>query len=357
MLDDHIARFRDETESNWDDLRERRVLRGARQRLQETRESAFRRRRLITLGAPGLAAVAALFLAYFAGAKLGLRPAKPESLALEAPAAVPAVSPALPPSDAPVRMLSDGSRLELSPAAHVEVRGETPARIHVAQTEGRVRYDIAHVPSREFLVEARGAEVRVRGTVFVVDVGVDRVRVSVERGRVQVHGSVGELELGAGEELVLAPNAPPAPEEASAPPATPKAPVAAARPAAPVETPQATAFWERADRERALGNGPAAAATLHEFIQRFPGEPRIPLAWFTLGKVERARGQASLAARAFHASFSAAPSGPLAQDALAEEAAAWDQLSDAASARAAAERYLQRFPNGAHAGRMHRILE
>jgi transmembrane sensor len=101
----------------------------------------------------------------------------------------------------------------------------------------------------------------------------------------------------------------------------------------------------------------SAAGTLREFVTRYPGDRRVALAWFTLGKVERARDRAAAGAQAFHKSFSLAPDGPLGEDALAEEAAAWAAANDGAEARTVAEQYLQRFPNGTHGARMLRIRE
>jgi transmembrane sensor len=361
MLDDQIDSFRQDMQPQWDDLRARRGLRGALSRLEARRTRVRVRRRMLAFGVPGVTALLLLVVAYSAGRELGIRRANPqESAKIEQVAARQNAEEAAASTTSSSRSLSDGSRLQLSQSAHVELQTETPSRVELAQSDGRVRYEVAQVPSRAFVVKVRGAEVRVKGTVFVVDVGADRVRVSVERGRVQVNGPAGDVLLGAGEELVLAPDASPAPDEAVPPSSSGKSVVGGPRPAPRPEPPAgvtASALWERADRERGAGDAAAAAATLREFVNRYPSEPRIALAWFTLGKVERARGQAGFAAKAFHTSSSVAPSGPLAEDALAEEAAAWAEISDTISARAAAERYLRRFPGGAHAGRMRRILE
>ncbi len=165
----------------------------------------------------------------------------------------------------------------------------------------------------------------------------------------RVWGTGKETELEAGDELSFsAQEAPPA-ESASPPqPAVRREPVHAT---------SVSALLERADAERGAGDLAAAAATLREVVTRNPTDPRTPLGWFTLGKVERTRARAVVAARAFRTSFWLAPDGPLAEDALAEEAAAWAAANDTAEVREAVERYLRRFPNGTHATRVRHLLE
>jgi transmembrane sensor len=125
----------------------------------------------------------------------------------------------------------------------------------------------------------------------------------------------------------------------------------------PVRATSVSALLERADAERTAGDLEAAAATLREVVTRHPKDPRAALGWFTLGKVERTRARPVVAARAFRTSFWLAPDGPLAEDALAEEAAAWAAAHDPAEMREAVERYLRRFPNGTHAARVRHLLE
>jgi transmembrane sensor len=253
--------------------------------------------------------------------------------------------------------LADGTLLDLSRDAHVDVRTETRKRVEIAQSAGYVRYDVPPVPGRSFVVVAQGVQVQVKGTLFVVGIDAGKVSVKVERGLVHVAANSGEVELGVGDELSTS-----AEEagtqgkdlDASAPAnSTPSARVT--RGQAPF--PSADALLERADTERRSGDLAAAAATLRSVVGRYPDDRRGALAWFTLGKVERARDRAADGARAFRASFAMAPDGPLAEDALAEEAAAWSAANETAEARTTAEQYLRRFPNGTHAARMQHIVE
>ena len=75
------------------------------------------------------------------------------------------------------------------------------------------------------------------------------------------------------------------------------------------------------------------------------------MALFTLGKVERKRGQWVAAAQAFEQCGTA-----LRGDALAAAANAWLAAGNASRAKAAAARYLQHFPDGVHATAMHGIV-
>jgi transmembrane sensor len=395
MLDEHADTFRDRMQPAWDDLRERRVLRATRQRLDERRRRSGARRRALSIAIPALLGIAALVVAYVAGIRLGqhlaMRGTNPPPGATVEAQRPPAPPPVPGTEIAETRVLSDGSRLELSRYARVEVRTETSSRVELAQAGGRVRYEVARVPTRAFVIHAGNVRVEVTGTVFVVSFERDKIAVHVERGRVRVSGTGKEAELGAGDELSFsAPDAPdgtsPAspergqndertsprsttPPSADVPSASPErgqndertSPSASPQqpPARPEAAPATSVsnLLERADAERAAGDLTAAAATLREFVTRHPNDPRAALGWFTLGKVERTRARAVVAAKAFRTSFSVAPDGPLAEDALAEEAAAWAAANNAAEVHAAVERYLRRFPNGTHAARVRHLLE
>ena len=362
MLDDLIESFRRRMEPRWDPLRERRIRLGVERGLEQRTVLRNARRRTLAVAIPLSLSVAALAVAYVVGVNSGNRtapkgqdPARTVAAATNQPAAKQTATAAVEES----RVMADGSRLELSRSAKIDVRNESPKRVELAQSEGRVHYQVTHVPGRTFVVAARGVQVQVKGTVFVVDIESGKVSVSVEEGRVRVAASSGEVELGAGDELST-----PVDQEMPADTAGEAAPAAAgptARPRAPrseaASSPSASALLERADAERLSGDLAAAAATLRELLGRYPGDRRAALASFTLGKVERARDRAAEAAKAFQTSFSLAPDGSVAEDALAEEAVAWAAANNPAAARAAAELYTRRFPVGTHAGRMQRILE
>jgi transmembrane sensor len=370
MLDEQLERFRSEMSAPWDHLRERRVLREIERRLEERGARRRARRRAAVVAIPVSLSFAALAVAYFMGVDSGKTRAvvAPPVAVLKSGATGDAAT--APERGGAVfevvdsRVLGDGTVLELSRGAHVELRAESVKRVEIAQSEGRVRYRVTPQGGRPFVVVARGVLVQVKGTVFVVAVDGGKVSVKVERGLVHVAAKSGDVELGVGDEL-----------NTSADEGTQvEGPADAAPPPDPVPRPRASrgegtstgaagaaasvgALLDRADAERRSGDLDSAAATLHLVVGRYPNDPRGPLAWFTLGKVERARDRAAVSAKAFHTAFSLAPAGPLGEDALAEEAAAWSASGDVAEARASAEQYLRRFPNGTHAIRMQRILE
>jgi transmembrane sensor len=362
MLDEHIDLFRKRMEPPWDDLRERRVLRGIERRLQERSGRRQGRWILLAIAAaiPLLLGITALVLCYFTGFDLHSQRAT-----VGAPGSVQPTAVASQPAtgidggfDALTRVLDDGSLLELSPAARVRVRSETTTKVEVAQDAGRVRYQVSPTPGRAFVVSAEGVQVRVTGTIFIVNVEAGKVSVKVERGRVRVSSSSGEVELGVGDELsTSAEDAAVADRPAEPSRAPDGAPSSHAGAREPASMPPASALLDRADAERRSGDLSSAAATLHELVTRYPLDRRAALAWFTLGKVERARDHAGAGAKAFHKSFALAPEGPLGEDALAEEAAAWAAANDGAQARIVAAQYLHRFPNGTHGTRMSRLLE
>ena len=368
MLDEHANTFRDRMQPAWDDLRERRVLRAARQRLHERRVRSRARGRALSIAIPGLLGIAALAVAYVAGVHLGqrlaMRHTSPPPVAIGATFEEqrPVAPAPVPETDiAETRVLSDGSRLELSRSARVEVRAETSSWVELAQAGGRVHYEVAHVPTRVFVILAGNARVEVTGTVFYVSFERDKIAVQVERGRVRVSGTGKEAQLGAGDELSFsAPNAPDGTSLERSQNDEHPSPLSSQQPPARSEAAAMTSvsnLLERADAERAAGDLTRAAATLGEFVTRHPNDPRAPLGWFTLGKVERTRSRAVVAAKAFRTCVSLAPEGPLAEDALAEEAAAWAAANDTAEVHAAVERYLRRFPSGTHAARVRHLIE
>jgi transmembrane sensor len=102
-----------------------------------------------------------------------------------------------------------------------------------------------------------------------------------------------------------------------------------------------------ADAARLSGHPGEAARYLEHLVQRYPQSPHAPLAAFTLGRLSLYElKQPALAARSFGRAYTLDPDGPMAEDALAREAEAYHQAGDAQRSKRAAERYLERFPNG-----------
>jgi transmembrane sensor len=92
------------------------------------------------------------------------------------------------------------------------------------------------------------------------------------------------------------------------------------------------------------------AGYLRKILDKHRSDPRAALAAFTLGRVLLDQlGQPREAAGAFTLARTLAPSGALAEDALAREVEAWSRAGDASAARSSARDYLERFPGGRRA--------
>jgi TolA-binding protein len=107
--------------------------------------------------------------------------------------------------------------------------------------------------------------------------------------------------------------------------------------------------------EQALVAGrPAVAATLYRRVaeQRPPGG-LVGLAAYRLGQVLcGALAQPAEGARVLARMRAADPRSPLAEEALVREVECRSQAADRAGARALAQEYLQRYPEGAHRARV-----
>jgi ferric-dicitrate binding protein FerR (iron transport regulator) len=272
MLDDLIENFRERTEPRWDDLRERRLVLDLDRTLEQRASRRKARGRTLVIAIPVLLtslSVAALVVAYVVGVDFGkksaMRGSPPAQFGATSSQAAP--SPSSGTSEiAETRLLADGSRLELSRTARVEVRSVSKERVELAQNDGRVRYQVTRIPRRAFVVFARGVQVQVKGTVFVVDVEGGKVSVQVQQGIVRVAARSGEVDLGVGDELSTpADQETPAGDNAYGAPSAPDgaAPPRALRSEA-ASGPSVSALLDRADAERRSGDLVSAAATLRE---------------------------------------------------------------------------------------------
>lgn len=85
--------------------------------------------------------------------------------------------------------LTDGTDVQLAAGSRIEVSIEPQART-VELARGAAFFDVAPDPDRPFRVVAGGAAVRVTGTTFDVQRGIETVSVSVAEGRVVVAQTV-----------------------------------------------------------------------------------------------------------------------------------------------------------------------
>lgn len=252
--------------------------------------------------------------------------------------------------------LRDGSQVQLAPAGRLHVDRDDAEQVRLALHQGRGHFEVTKKPERSFEVEAQGVVVRVVGTVFDVALSDEsagrRVRVAVQEGIVEVTppgGALVRLEKGESWTMVFAddadPATPPEPaEEAPAPSAAAEEPPPA--PSSSASPVTAKALFERAMAARRASRFPEAAAAFEELLRRYPNDARASLAAMELGRLRADHlDDADGAARAFEQAEKG--DNGLAEDALARRVRSLDQAGDEAACRAAASRYLAKYPQGA----------
>lgn len=373
---EELARRAKEVEPAWDDLREQRVLESIR-RAPPSEPEAPRRR------VAWIAAAAIVVFGVSAGGWLWVKGASSSNrVAVVAPRA-----PSEPPeAERSEMVLADGSTVALDADARVRLALQEPERVVLEQERGRAVYTVAQVPARSFEVHTPAAVVRVRGTVFVVEVDDDATLVEVREGRVEVEARAGDGRrslLGVGDALSVAATAETVPEpevgdrsSASAVGGRPSESAVGGRSSAsavgdrpsesavggrssesrPPPPPSADELLARADEARLASDPARAAEALDAFLCHHADDGRAASAAFTLGRVENRRGRHRVAARAFERSRALSPTGPHAEDALAQEALAWSSAGDIERATDAARRYAEVYPSGLHRSRVQRLL-
>lgn len=99
---------------------------------------------------------------------------------------------------------ADGSTLRPAPGSILVVEEVGEDRIAARLESGSVRADVVPHPERAFVVRSGGITVSVLGTVFEVErIDAERVRVTVERGRVHVAWAAGSAVLSTEESGVF----------------------------------------------------------------------------------------------------------------------------------------------------------
>jgi hypothetical protein len=234
-------------------------------------------------------------------------------------------------SQSPKTTFVDGSVARVSDGGELVVNVATPEHIESVLTTGAADFEVTKHPERDFVVVAGPVRVRVVGTHFRVERSGERTRVAVSEGKVEVRVGDAVSYLEAGESRFF----PSQPEGALS--SEPRAPS--------VED-----LMQAADAARSAGHPEQAVGYLRRVTGEHPADSRAPLAAFTLGRVLASQlGRPSEAADAFALSRKLKPSGALAEDALAREAEARAAAGATAQARALAEQYLSRYPQGKHA--------
>jgi TolA-binding protein len=331
------------------------------------RRSAARRPYLVALG-PALSALLLLLALRLHGAK------PPTPLTLANGRALNVLQ-----SDSHARAwtLSDGSRVELAPDTKLVPRWSNATSLGVELVHGRALFDVVPHGPRRWLVLATDVRVSVLGTRFGVE-QQDGLRVRVERGLVEVTGPRvphGAQRLAAGQSLFVpsanlttAPAGEPSPLSPSAGLATapPTAAVGSRDSSAPARgeaapAPHATssdtsaalraaaveALLAQADAARSSGHPERAVRAFDRVVKRYPNDPRAALAAFTLAHMYLEQlARPSAAAAAFERASALGLPRALAEECAALTVEAYARAHQGERARAAAQAYRQRFPEG-----------
>lgn len=345
----------------WDDTRTRRNLRRVSRRL-------VRRRVGTVIGSVALA------LAVAGGGYRALR--RP---AMVAPYELDSID-----GQQRVRFFDGSSVLLFDDRSRLEVASVGPRAIVASLTAGMGHFEVTPNPARSFSVRVDLVTVSVLGTSFNLEREGTHVRVTVERGRVEVGWPSGSRQLTAGqtgwfpEEFAVEPTVAPAASD-------PETPGARSNPDAPAKrsvghaVPLAlrTSFHEHAskgdyaaayrvlsqapnlldntvedlmlaaDAARLSGHPGEALPYLRRIVEKHDRDASAPLAAFTLGRILlselRRPGEA---ADAFALTRRLAPGGSLAPDALAREIESANKAGASERARRLAEEYRDRYPTG-----------
>ena len=313
-----------------------------------------RRRRRRTLRRVTLVGATAACALFVAAVHLQWLPiwTEPPMVARSQPAPTPAVS-----IDRTVRLLDGSSAILLDNGSEIAVLEQTPTHVGLSLSRGSGRFEVAPRPERSFAVRAGDVTITVVGTSFSVERIADRVGISVERGTVRVEWGFGSRLLTKGQSGWFPPlAATPEPKEVRRP-VLPVVKVAKAKTEeAPASPPSAKAesaedLLLAADGMRMSGHPERGAELLRRILREHHGDPRAPLAAFTLGRVLLMElGRPREAAAAFAEVRRLSPAGAFAEDTLAREVEAWSQAGQTEQAQARAREYLRLYPGGRRAG-------
>lgn len=234
--------------------------------------------------------------------------------------------------------LDDGSEVLAEADSTLRKVAERSDETRIALERGAATFEVTRNPSRTFIVEADGVEVRVVGTRFRVS-RTNEVEVSVERGAVDVvhEGEVTRLRAGdswSPPEEVAVVELPPIEVEQSERPRRVR--------------PSADTLFDRARSTRRDGSAREAVRAYEAFLRAYPRDSRASLASFELGRLKMdSLGDARGAIRAFERSLRDSSS-PFRQDAMARIVEAHASVGAQSACRRARDAYLRRYPAGRH---------
>lgn len=268
-------------------------------------------------------------------------PAMPANPPAPAPRETPAPPPPVQPRIKTLALAKGATATPLVEDAALRVVGDTPERTVVALDAGAAEFEIARSPGHAFRLVAprarRDITIDVVAAKFAVVRETQRVRIEVYDGLLSVRSEEGVRELGRGATYDLS----------AAPKVVAKREVVVVEPAAIPPTSDALdELLVAADQARHGGHREEAVVLLRRALRDHAGDARAPLAAFTLGRVLLQLERAGEAAEAFATVDRLAPTGPMAQDALARQVEALAAAGNASEARTVAQAYVTRFPDG-----------
>jgi transmembrane sensor len=252
--------------------------------------------------------------------------------------------------------LADGSNARVRAASDLLVLRDEPAHIELSLERGSAEFDVVPNKQREFTVRAGPVRVAVLGTVFTVEREDDRVRVSVTRGKVRVSSAARIALVRAGDSKTFEARSARAARTAARedPRATWRSlnkggdyegayRLIAAGAAVPDD---AEALMDAADAARFSDHPRAALGFLRKVTSNHQRSPAAPLAAFMSGQLLERMAEPLEAANAFRMARELAPTGSLAEDALAREVEAWSKAGRADEASRSVRRYEEQYPGG-----------
>lgn len=396
-----------EDEVDWDEVRERRVFNRIRSELDEPRGWNIARARLVFGTLAGVCAL--IVIGFLVSYSITSNESGVQGTLVASNGNPGEVNPSS------TMVVGGVGQIQLISGARVAIWQNDSREVKLHQNQGKAVYDIEPQSGRQVSIYANGVEIRVVGTVFTVTVEPESVHVEVDEGIVRVNDGHRLVELRRGEAIGVA-TAPDRDKPEKIEPQGDEAPIrlaetddklemefdildteppsyknqAKARESAdkrnklpktddhervgarepidetesaepkqtePLSRLSTNELFHQVDQARKRSDFGQATQILEEIITRTEDHSSVVSASFTLGKIERSSGRHVRAARAFAKCHRLAPNGPLAEDAMAEEAAAWYNANVEVKAQQAAERYLTRYPKGIHEERMRRILE
>ena len=287
---------------------------------------------------------------------------------------------------------SDGTTVLLAPDTRGAVAEVTSDGARVAVARGAAVVSVVPKPTAKWIFDVGPFALVANGTrfeaswepsreLFVLSVQDGSVRVSgprIEGERTYVAGQQLRIALAIDGELVQDETpVPPPPPPSAAPTSVPSAaPPRAPAPRSPdaswrelaadgryaealsaalptfdatCGSASATDVVALADTARLGGDAARARKAYRAVRTRFPGTPSAALAAFSLGRMASQEGSDSEAALHFETYLREAPGDRLAREALGRAMESRDRTGDKAAARAHADEYVAKYPDGPHA--------